>query len=58
MEENDYPPIIRVDLGNGRAIYPQFKKNTEGKWELKDKSFQKMLFQHPTSEKPAEKDKD
>jgi hypothetical protein len=53
MKEKDYPPTIRVDLGNGRAIYPQFTKNTKGKWELKDKSFQKLIMSQYGSKKHA-----
>jgi len=48
-------PIVRVETSDGRAYYPRFKKNTEEEWELKDKSFRKMLRPHTTSEKPVKK---
>ena len=54
-ENKDMSPIVRIDLGNGRAIYPQFVKNTKGKWELKDKSFQKLIMSQYGSKKPAQK---
>jgi len=58
MPEKDLPPMIRVDLGNGRAIYPIFRKNTKGEWELKDKSFQKLITSQYGSKKPAKTDKE
>ncbi len=56
MNKKDLPPMIRVDLGNRRAIYPQFIKNEKGKWELKDKSFQKLITSQYGSKKPAKKE--
>ena len=55
-DKNDLPPILRIDAGNGMAYYPRFVKNTEGEWELNDKSFRKMLKPNTVTEKltPAE----
>lgn len=56
MDKDDLPPILRVESKSGIAYYPRFHKNTEGAWELNDKSFRKMLKPHTVTEKltPAE----
>jgi hypothetical protein len=41
--KDDMQPILRVEIPDGSAYYPKFEKNTDGEWELKDKSFQKMI---------------
>jgi len=35
MEENEYPPQVRIKTENGKAYYPTFEKNTQGNWEMK-----------------------
>lgn len=56
MDKDDLPPILRIDAGNGRAYYPRFHKNTDGEWELNDKSFRKMLRPHLVLEQHAKTD--
>lgn len=36
-EDKEMQPMVRIDVGNGRAYYPRFHKNTQGEWELNDK---------------------
>jgi hypothetical protein len=43
MKDKEMPPVIRVKGKDGAVYYPKFEKNAQGKWEMKDKSFQKML---------------
>jgi len=43
MKDKEMPPVIRVKGSNEVVYYPKFEKNAQGKWEMKDKSFQKML---------------
>lgn len=38
MKDN-MQPLLRVEMGNEMAYYPQFKKNTNGEWEPTDPSF-------------------
>jgi hypothetical protein len=45
-------------MGNGMAYYPQFKKNTKGKWEPIDPSFQEINRHRYDSEKRAKKEKE
>lgn len=45
-EDKEMQPMVRIDVGNGRAYYPRFHKNTRGEWELNDKLCQKMFERH------------
>jgi hypothetical protein len=58
IDKNDPPPTLRVESKSGAAYYPRYHKNTEGEWELNDKSFRNLLKPHLTSEKPVKTDKD
>jgi hypothetical protein len=51
MDKADLPPILRVESKSGIAYYPRFHKNTEGAWELNNKSFLNLLKPHIVSEK-------
>ncbi|MEN6347950.1 MAG: hypothetical protein ABFD08_00935 [Syntrophomonas sp.] len=58
-EDKDLPPIISIEAENGTIWSPRYHKNTQGEWELNDKSFQKMIDRHMVLEKPTpKKDKD
>lgn len=45
-EDKDPHPITRIESGSGVVYYPRYHKNTQGEWELNDKSFQKMFERH------------
>lgn len=52
-QENHNPqPTLRLETPDGIAWYPRFVKNTQGEWELKDKSFLKLLEHHIISGSP------
>ncbi len=43
-ENKDQPPILRVEMPDGSAYYPRFKKDTNGNWYLLDAEYwQKMI---------------
>ena len=56
--KDDMQPTVRVVGEDGTVWYPMFHKNTEGEWELNDKSFQKMIDRQFGLEKPVKKDGD
>ena len=60
MPENkkELPPITRVEGENGAVYYPRYHKNTQGEWELNDKSFQEMFKRHSVLEKLVKTEKD
>jgi len=57
MEKDDLQPIVRVEMPDGTAYYPQFERNTKGEWELPDKAYwQKMIaLQDSRRQSKAEK---
>ncbi len=58
-KDNKQQPITRIVGENGTVWYPRYHKNTKGEWELKDKSFRKMLRRHLVLDIPGpKKDKD
>ena len=55
MDKDNEQPLVRVKGPDGMAFYPRYHKNTEGEWELNDKSFRKLLRPNLVSEKPVTK---
>jgi len=58
MDNKQTPPMLRVESKSGTVYYPKFVQNTEDEWEFKDKSFQKIMMPHLTSEKPVNQEKE
>ena len=56
--KDDMQPMVRVEMGNGLAYHPQFKKNTKGEWEPIDPSFQEINRHRYDSEKRVKKAED
>lgn len=38
------PSLLRIDLGDGCAIYPKMKKDKDGKWVVKDPELTRALI--------------
>lgn len=58
MNKDDKPPILRIKTKSGAVYYPRFHKNTQGEWELNDKSFREIFMHQSPSEKPAKEEKE
>ena len=59
MDKDNEQPLVRLKGPDGMAFYPRYHKNTEGEWELNDKSFSNLLRPVLVSEKHGTKmDKD
>jgi hypothetical protein len=56
MDVNDTQPTVRVHGKDGIVYLPKFIKNAKGEWELKDKSFQKLIDSQFGLERNAKQD--
>lgn len=58
MSQNNDHPLTSIETPNGTVWSPRYHKNTNGAWELNDKSFQQMITPLSDSEQNARPDEE